>query len=408
MKTHFTLWIYVLVLLLPIGVAAQDKLKIKDPGGNVLMEVRPDGVLIRKATTAERMAVAGLTSVENGLMMYDSDTKSLWLWRDTQWIEVDGIDLVDDADHDPTNELDTWATLPGIPAGFFDGTDDVNDADSDPTNELQSWSTLPGVPAGFADGTDNVNDADSDPTNELQNWSTLPGVPAGFADGTDNVNDADSDPLNEKNTALTRNGNLIELTDAGGILSTNVGWAIATGTVFNNGDNIGIGTSTPGARLHIQGGAILFNGTTGATPVSGGGTRMMWVPSKQAFRAGTVSAGQWDDASIGLRSFVGGGLDNVASGLQSIVAGGRLDSAIATGAFVAGGFDNTASGNNSVANGGFGNQTSGSDAFVGGGVTNNASGSTSFIAGGLSNVASGYASFATGRESTASGNHSFA
>jgi hypothetical protein len=145
MKTHFTLWIYILVLLLPIGVAAQDKLKIKDPGGNVLMEVRPEGVLVRKITTVERLAVAGLTPGENGLIVYDTDTKSLWLWRDTQWIEVDGVDLVDDADHDPTNELQNWITLPGIPAGFADGIDNVDDADHDPTNELQNWNTLPGI-----------------------------------------------------------------------------------------------------------------------------------------------------------------------------------------------------------------------------------------------------------------------
>lgn len=50
-----------------------------------------------------------------------------------------GIDLVDDADADPTNELQSWSTLPGIPIEISDG-DDVNDADADPTNELQTLS----------------------------------------------------------------------------------------------------------------------------------------------------------------------------------------------------------------------------------------------------------------------------
>ena len=45
---------------------------------------------------------------------------------------------------------------------------------------------------------DNVDDADNDPTNELQNWSNLPGIPADFSDGVDNVDDADNDPNNEK------------------------------------------------------------------------------------------------------------------------------------------------------------------------------------------------------------------
>ena len=33
-------------------------------------------------------------------------------------------------------------------------------------------------------------------------------------------------------------------------------------------------------------GALLYNSTTGATPASGAGTRMMWIPDKAAFRAG--------------------------------------------------------------------------------------------------------------------------
>jgi hypothetical protein len=83
---------------------------------------------------------------------------------------ISSTDNVDDADADPTNEIDTWSTLAGIPADFADGTDDVDDADSDPTNEIDTWSTLAGIPADFADGTDDVADADSDPTNEIETW----------------------------------------------------------------------------------------------------------------------------------------------------------------------------------------------------------------------------------------------
>ncbi|MCB0650430.1 MAG: DUF1566 domain-containing protein [Saprospiraceae bacterium] len=111
-----------------------------------------------------------------------------------------------DGDLDPTNELQKWSNLPGIPAGFADNTDNVDDADNDPTNELQKWSNLPGIPADFSDNTDNVDDADNDPTNELQNWSSLPGIPAGFLDGTDNVDDADNDPTNEIETWSTLSG----------------------------------------------------------------------------------------------------------------------------------------------------------------------------------------------------------
>jgi hypothetical protein len=87
--------------------------------------------------------------------------------------------------------------------------DQVDDADNDPTNELQDWTTLPGIPADIADG-DQVDDADSDPNNELQDWSTLPGIPAGIADG-DDVDDADADPNNEIQD-LDLNGNTLSLT----------------------------------------------------------------------------------------------------------------------------------------------------------------------------------------------------
>jgi hypothetical protein len=59
--------------------------------------------------------------------------------------------------------------------------------------------------------------------------------------------------------------------------------------------NIGIGTTDPLSLLHVTNGAILFDGTTGGTPESGTGTRMMWVPAKAAFRAGKVTGNLWDD-----------------------------------------------------------------------------------------------------------------
>ena len=135
---------------------------------------------------------------------------------------ADGTDDVDDADADPTNELQDWSNLPGIPAELADGTDDVDDADADPTNELQDWSNLPGIPAGLSDGTDDVDDADSDPTNELQDWSNLPGIPAGLSDGIDNVDDADADPTNEMNTGVALTGTDLEITDGNGTIVTDL------------------------------------------------------------------------------------------------------------------------------------------------------------------------------------------
>jgi hypothetical protein len=51
----------------------------------------------------------------------------------------------------------------------------------------------------------------------------------------------------------------------------------------------------------------LFQGVLGeGDPIAGPGMRMMWYPRKGAFRAGTVSDTQWDDANIGPYSLAAG------------------------------------------------------------------------------------------------------
>lgn len=74
----------------------------------------------------------------------------------------------EDADADPTNELQDWTTLPGIPADIADG-DQVDDADADPANEIQTLiQSGVNVTLSQGGGTISVNDADADPTNELE------------------------------------------------------------------------------------------------------------------------------------------------------------------------------------------------------------------------------------------------
>jgi len=84
--------------------------------------------------------------------------------------------------------------------------------------------------------------------------------------------------------------------------------------------NVGIGTTTPLSRLSIADGGLLVTGTTGTTPISGAGTRMMWVPAKAAFRAGTVTGTEWDNASIGSYS-AAFGYGTIASGDGSLASG---------------------------------------------------------------------------------------
>lgn len=76
------------------------------------------------------------------------------------------------------------------------------------------------------------------------------------------------------------------------------------------------------AVRYTTGGAILATGNTltGATPASGPGTRLMWIPAKSAFRAGTVTGTGWDNASIGTNS-VAMGTDAIASGIGAVAVG---------------------------------------------------------------------------------------
>lgn len=137
--------------------------------------------------------------------------------------------------------------------------------------------------------------------------------------------------------------------------------------------NVGIGT-TPSAKLHLQDGSVLFAGTTGTTPTSGAGARMMWIPDKRAFRAGEAAGNQWDASNVGNHSFAVG---------FSTKANGGYSTAM--------GFATTASEQGSTA--------------MGGNTTASAPFSTAM---GDNTMASGQGSTAMGNGSIASGNASAA
>ncbi len=215
--------------------------------------------------------------------------------------------------------------------------------------------------------------------------------------------------------------------------------------------NVGIGTNTPFARLHVTDSAVLFSGsvaippfaTTINPPVQGAGTRMLWYPALGAFRTGYVNGVQWDKDSIGQLSFAAGsntkakgnasvamgyntsalnsfstslGGSTIASGIMSTSMGGVT---LASGAYAtamgfgttASGFRSTAMGDSSLASGekstAMGHQTIASGFYsTATGLYNTASGNGSLVAGTFA-VASGDVAIALGRTTSAIGRTSF-
>lgn len=98
------------------------------------------------------------------------------------------------------------------------------------------------------------------------------------------------------------------------ILSGSTVTSITSDTVI--GDTVMAGTE----MLRVTNGSVLFDGSTGAVPVSGAGVRFEWCPAKRALRAGEVTGTQWDDINVGLWS-TAFGYNTTASGIGSFAVG---------------------------------------------------------------------------------------
>ncbi|MCC7379915.1 MAG: tail fiber domain-containing protein [Chitinophagaceae bacterium] len=107
-----------------------------------------------------------------------------------------------------------------------------------------------------------------------------------------------------------------------------IGLLVITLVTFNaHAQGVGIGTTTPKAAFNIaENKTVLFGRDT-----SGGGGKMMWIPSKYAFRIGVVGtlpsysptiqdSTIWDADSIGRFSFAAG-LQNKAKNVGTIAMG---------------------------------------------------------------------------------------
>jgi hypothetical protein len=207
----------------------------------------------------------------------------------------------------------------------------------------------------------------------------------------------------------------------------------SSSTLVFDGGKFGVGTSTPGASLHVAGqDGVLATGAvgSGAALSLGFGERMHWYPKKAAFRVGRVTGTEWDDALIGQYSVAMGynttalslgatalGYATRASDFYAFATGftsaatGTSSTAMGSGTTASGinstslGSNTAASGSNSIAMGRNTTASGFSSTSIGESTT---AGGTHSIAMGFLSSAGGSSSFAAGTSATASGNHSVA
>ncbi len=178
------------------------------------------------------------------------------------------------------------------------------------------------------------------------------------------------------------------------------GWTDAGNTVslITTEDSVGIGTTLPQAKLHVEGNLyVTSNVTFGQGNTNTGyqafvsGESNSATGSYTAIVNGTgheaisdysaIISGQNNKTTGGTHSVVIGGNGNVASGPYSVIAGGVVDSAIGMFTFV-NGLSNKAEGDYSSITGGEENETSGEYSIIGGGAYNLTHGKYSTISGG--------------------------
>jgi hypothetical protein len=186
--------------------------------------------------------------------------------------------------------------------------------------------------------------------------------------------------------------------------------------------NVGIGTTTPLARLHVADSNVVFTGPLFASspvvsdpPISGAGSRMMWYPAKGAFRTGGVAitggsdATEWNKDNIGFYSFASGfntkakGTFSTSMG-QGTTASGIWSTSMGTET-TASGFASTSMGKQTIASGD-------SSTSMGCGTIASGIGSTSMggrtIANNFYATSMGYLTSATGVNSTSMGFQTYA
>jgi hypothetical protein len=187
------------------------------------------------------------------------------------------------------------------------------------------------------------------------------------------------------NVTITQIADTLLISATGGGGGADGDWSISGSDMYSAvPGNVGVGTASPSARLHVASdNTVLFGADT-----LGAGSKLMWLPAKSAFRVGGITGTQWDWGNIGDYSTAMGS-NTTASGTASAATG----------------YNTTASGAYSTAMGYITAASSDYSTAIGREAT--ASGTIS-TAMGYGTAASGTISTAMGRNATASGTYSTA
>lgn len=210
------------------------------PDVNAMLDVSSNskGILIPRLTNIQMMDMAMPTGPTTGMMVFNTSFNTFYFFNGSDWQPVGNS--TPDGDGSPSNELQTLSQS-GTTVSLSDGggSIDITDGDSDSINELQNLTNIvSGVnrTINISDGTGttfSIADTDNDPSNELQTLSQS-GTTVTLSDGGGSVDIAygDSSPTNELDSKWTASG---------------------ANTYLTSNGNVGIGTSSPGERLSLNG-----------------------------------------------------------------------------------------------------------------------------------------------------------
>jgi trimeric autotransporter adhesin len=226
-KSIFTLLVLISILTSHTSrLNAQDNVGIGTLTPNTKavldLEANDKGFLAPRLSTANRLNIAP-AATEAGLLVFDTDLSVYFYWDGTQWINFPGVGGLNTAFtfDNQTNTLSitdaggTLSTILNI---------DVNDADSDPTNEIQTLS----LSNNILNLSISNNDIDLTPYVNTDNQTlTLTGNTLDISNG----NSVDlSSFANTDNQTLSLSGSTLSISNGN---SVNLSSLSGTGSVTN-------------------------------------------------------------------------------------------------------------------------------------------------------------------------------